>query len=39
MDNDNTTPSTAQKASMKLNLDAMTYGTFARIGAGQEVAR
>ncbi len=30
--------STAQKA-LKINLDAMRYGTFAEIGAGQEVAR
>jgi hypothetical protein len=29
---------TAQKA-LKINLDAMRYGTFAEIGAGQEVAR
>src|SRR5262249_39445108 len=29
---------TAQKA-LKINLDASTYGTFAEIGAGQEVAR
>jgi hypothetical protein len=29
---------TAYKA-LKLNLDAITYGTFAEIGAGQEVAR
>ena len=35
---DNTASGTAQKA-LKLNLDAMTYGTFAEIGAGQEVAR
>jgi hypothetical protein len=35
---DNTAPGTAQKA-LKLNLDAKTYGTFAEIGAGQEVAR
>ena len=35
---DNTGSSTAQKA-LKLNLDAITYGTFAEIGAGQEVAR
>ena len=30
--------STRQKA-LALNLDAKTYGTFAEIGAGQEVAR
>jgi hypothetical protein len=30
--------STAQKA-LKINLDALKYGTFAEIGAGQEVAR
>ena len=30
--------STNQKA-LKINLDAMRYGTFAEIGAGQEVAR
>ena len=35
---DNTASSTAQKA-LKLNLDAVTYGSFAEIGAGQEVAR
>src|SRR5262249_52485566 len=35
---DNTASGTAQKA-LKLNLDALTYGTFAEIGAGQEVAR
>jgi hypothetical protein len=31
-------PSTAQKA-LKINLEPMRYGTFAEIGAGQEVAR
>ena len=35
---DNTASGTAQKA-LKLNLDALMYGTFAEIGAGQEVAR
>jgi hypothetical protein len=35
---DNTTPSRRQKA-LALNLDATTYGTFAEIGGGQEVAR
>jgi hypothetical protein len=35
---DNTASGTAQKA-LKLNLDAIAYGTFAEIGAGQEVAR
>jgi hypothetical protein len=35
---DNSPPNTRQKA-MKLNLDATTYGTFAEIGGGQEVAR
>ena len=35
---DDTTPNTRQKA-LALNLDATTYGTFAEIGAGQEVAR
>jgi hypothetical protein len=35
---DDTASGTAQKA-LKLNLDALTYGTFAEIGAGQEVAR
>src|SRR5256885_9499583 len=35
---DNSSSSTRQKA-LKLNLDATTYGTFAEIGAGQEVAR
>jgi hypothetical protein len=32
------TPTTRQKA-LALNLDARTYGTFAEIGGGQEVAR
>ena len=35
---DNTASGTAQKA-MKLNLEAIAYGTLAEIGAGQEVAR
>jgi hypothetical protein len=35
---DNAASGTAQKA-LKLNLDAIAYGTFAEIGAGQEVAR
>jgi hypothetical protein len=35
---DNSASGTAKKA-LKLNLDALTYGTFAEIGAGQEVAR
>src|SRR5204863_8400516 len=35
---DDSNPSTRQKA-LKLNLDATTYGTFAEIGGGQEVAR
>ena len=35
---DNSASSTRQKA-LALNLDAKTYGTFAEIGAGQEVAR
>src|ERR1700741_3570042 len=35
---DNTASSTRQKA-LALNLDGKTYGTFAEIGAGQEVAR
>ena len=35
---DNTASGTRQKA-LALNLDAKTYGTFAEIGAGQEVAR
>jgi hypothetical protein len=30
--------STHEKA-LRINLDAMRYGTFAEIGAGQEVAR
>src|SRR6202142_4681908 len=39
MDNeDNLKLSTHQKA-LKINLDPMFYGTFAEIGAGQEVAR
>src|SRR5687767_4412368 len=36
-DADNTT-TTRQKA-LSLNLDGQTYGTFAEIGGGQEVAR
>src|SRR6266446_3664929 len=35
---DDTTSNTRQKA-LAHNLDATTYGTFAEIGAGQEVAR
>ena len=35
---ENPTPTTRQKA-LALNLDASTYGTFAEIGGGQEVAR
>src|SRR6201988_1708847 len=35
---DDTASNTRQKALM-LNLEATTYGTFAEIGAGQEVAR
>ena len=35
---DRPTPTTRQKA-LALNLDARTYGTFAEIGGGQEVAR
>ena len=35
---DNAASSTQQKA-LALNLDATTYGTFAEIGGGQEVAR
>jgi hypothetical protein len=35
---DNPTPTTRQKA-LALNLDGRSYGTFAEIGAGQEVAR
>src|SRR5437667_294926 len=35
---DDTASNTRQKA-LALNLDATTYGTFAEIGAGQEVAR
>lgn len=35
---DNVGSGTRQKA-LQLNLDAKTYGTFAEIGAGQEVAR
>src|SRR5712672_1034512 len=35
---DNAASSTRQKA-LALNLDAPTYGTFAEIGGGQEVAR
>jgi hypothetical protein len=33
-----TTPSTREKA-LKVNLDGISYGTFAEIGGGQEVAR
>jgi hypothetical protein len=29
----------AQEKALKINLDAARYGTFAEIGAGQEVAR
>src|SRR5262245_14120326 len=35
---DNAAPSTRRKA-LALNRDATTYGTFAEIGGGQEVAR
>lgn len=35
---DDAASSTRQKA-LAINLDATTYGTFAEIGAGQEVAR
>jgi hypothetical protein len=35
---DESTPTTRQKA-LAINLDATTYGTFAEIGGGQEVAR
>src|SRR5580765_7209173 len=35
---DESTPNTRQKA-LAINLDASTYGTFAEIGGGQEVAR
>src|SRR5436309_10037694 len=35
---DKSSSSTSEKA-LKLNLDATTYGTFAEIGGGQEVAR
>src|SRR5437667_193459 len=35
---DDSATNTRQKA-LTLNLDATTYGTFAEIGAGQEVAR
>src|ERR1700691_5401822 len=38
MDDDRAKLSTNQKA-LKINLDPMFYGTFAEIGAGQEVAR
>ena len=31
--------SLTHRKAVKLNLDARTYGTFAEIGAGQEVAR
>ncbi len=29
----------AQEKALKINLDAVRFGTFAEIGAGQEVAR
>src|SRR5438128_12402030 len=32
-------PSSTSEKALKLNLDATTYGTFAEIGGGQEVAR
>lgn len=32
-------PTTTQQKALALNLDATTYGTFAEIGGGQEVAR
>jgi hypothetical protein len=35
---ENAAPSTRRKA-LALNLDATTYGSFAEIGGGQEVAR
>jgi len=35
---DTPAPTTRQKA-LALNLDGRTYGTFAEIGGGQEVAR
>ena len=38
MNNANDKPDTNQKA-LQINLDAKKYGTFAEIGAGQEVAR
>jgi hypothetical protein len=38
MQTDNDKPDTNQKA-LQINLDAKKYGTFAEIGAGQEVAR
>jgi hypothetical protein len=37
MESESPTPTTRQKA-LALNLDARTYGTFAEIGGGQEVA-
>lgn len=33
------TPDTAQEKALQINLDAARFGTFAEIGAGQEVAR
>src|SRR6266581_195465 len=32
-------PSSTREKALKINLDATTYGTFAEIGGGQEVAR
>ena len=32
-------PLTVDEKALQINLDAMRYGTFAEIGAGQEVAR
>ncbi|MFN3409554.1 MAG: TonB-dependent receptor [Limisphaerales bacterium] len=34
-----TNPPTVQQKALRINLDAKRYGTFAEIGAGQEVAR
>ena len=34
-----TAPATVQQKALRINLDPARYGTFAEIGAGQEVAR
>src|SRR5260370_17289827 len=39
MENDERPKLTTNQKALKINLDPMFYGTFAEIGAGQEVAR